>query len=163
MAVVLLTGMSGVGKSTVLGELARLGHAVVDTDDDGWTEPGVPPGGGPAEPLWREDRVAGLVADHRARGGAAHLVLAGTVPNQGRLYPAFDAVVLLSAPLDVLLARLDARTGNDFGKHPDERARVVADHETVEPLLRRGATVEIDTRAPLADVVRRVLAVADGA
>jgi len=32
---VLVTGMSGTGKSTVLGELRRRGHRVVDTDYDG--------------------------------------------------------------------------------------------------------------------------------
>ena len=42
MTVVLVTGMSGTGKSAALAELARRGHRVVDTDYDGWTvgEPG---------------------------------------------------------------------------------------------------------------------------
>jgi len=35
---VLLTGMSGVGKSTVIGELAARGYWAVDTDDDGLSE-----------------------------------------------------------------------------------------------------------------------------
>jgi dephospho-CoA kinase len=35
-SVVLVTGMSGSGKSTVLAELKRHGHRVVDTDDPGW-------------------------------------------------------------------------------------------------------------------------------
>ena len=35
---VLLTGMSGTGKSSVIGELAALGHTAIDTDD-GWCEP----------------------------------------------------------------------------------------------------------------------------
>lgn len=33
---VLVTGMSGVGKATLLKGLARRGHTVVDTDDNGW-------------------------------------------------------------------------------------------------------------------------------
>ena len=36
MARVLVTGMSGVGKTTVLHELRRRGHHTVDTDYDGW-------------------------------------------------------------------------------------------------------------------------------
>ena len=38
MARVLITGMSGAGKSTVLGELAARGYRTVDTDYDGWTD-----------------------------------------------------------------------------------------------------------------------------
>ena len=38
VTVVLVTGMSGTGKSTALVELARRGHRVVDTDYGGWTE-----------------------------------------------------------------------------------------------------------------------------
>ena len=36
MAVVLVTGMSGTGKSAALVELARRGHRVVDTDYGGY-------------------------------------------------------------------------------------------------------------------------------
>ena len=36
--VVLVTGMSGAGKSMALAELAQRGHQVVDTDDGDWIE-----------------------------------------------------------------------------------------------------------------------------
>src|SRR4051794_7170333 len=38
MARILVTGMSGTGKSSVLAELGRRGYRVVDTDDAGWRE-----------------------------------------------------------------------------------------------------------------------------
>lgn len=38
MARILVTGMSGVGKSSLLVELSRRGHRVVDTDYDGYSE-----------------------------------------------------------------------------------------------------------------------------
>lgn len=38
MAVVLVTGMSGTGKSTALAELERRGYDVVETDGDEWSE-----------------------------------------------------------------------------------------------------------------------------
>jgi dephospho-CoA kinase len=149
VAVVLLTGMSGAGKSTVLGELARGGHAVVDTDVGGWTVEG-------PERLWDVARLTALLDGHP--GG--HLFLAGTVANQGVLYPRFDAVVLLTAPVEVLLARVAVRTTNPYGRTAEQRARIVQDTAEVEPLLRRGATVVVDTKAPLADVVAAVLAAA---
>ena len=159
MAVVLVTGMSGAGKSTVLAELARRGHAVVDTDRGGWTELVQVPGQDEPEPLWREERIAALLDAHTH----GHLVLAGTVANQGRFTHRFDAVVLLSAPLDVLLERVAARTTNGFGKRGDERARIARDTAEVEPVLRARATVEVDTRRPLEEVVADVLAAADSA
>jgi len=156
VAVVLLTGMSGAGKSTVLAELARAGHAVLDTDVGGWIERVPVPGGSEHEPLWRADRITALLDAH----GGGHLFLAGTVANQGRFYARFDAVVLLSAPVDVLLARMSTRTDNPFGRTAAERAEIARDVAAVEPLLRPGATVEIDTRRPVDEVVDAVLAVA---
>jgi hypothetical protein len=61
--------------------------------------------------------------------------------------------VLLSAPVDVILDRVVGRDTNDYGKSDHERELIVQDLRTVEPLLRAGATAEIDTRAPLGEVV----------
>ena len=115
---------------------------LVDTDYGGWIE-------GEPEPLWREDRIRELL-DER---GDETLFISGCVANQGRFYDRFDAVVLLSAPADVILERVAVRSTNDFGKTDAERDRIVSDLAAVEPILRRGATAEIDTRAPLAEVV----------
>ena len=118
------------------------GRRVVDTDYGDWIVSG-------PEPLWREDRIAALLDEDED----GTLFLSGCVANQGRFYERFDAVVLLSAPADVILERVATRETNDFGKSGDDRERILSDLETVEPLLRRGATSEIDTRAPLDDVV----------
>lgn len=148
---VLADGMSGVGKSTVLTELSRRGCATVDTDDDGWID--VVDG----EPMWREPAIDELLA--RPRG--LPLIVGGTVVNQGRFYGQFDAVVLLSAPIDVVLSRIDRRTNNPFGKSVLERARVLADIADVEPLLRQAATHEVETDRPLIDVVDAVAGIVD--
>ena len=149
MPVVFVTGMSGTGKSAALAELARRGHQVVDTDEGGYAEqvPSAEEGGW--EQLWREDRVEALLDDH----DEGVLFVSGCVANQGKFYSRFDAVVLLSAPADVILERVATRRTNDFGKSDDERHRILGDLEAFEPLLRQGATAEIDTRAPLDEVV----------
>jgi hypothetical protein len=67
-----------------------------------------------------------------------------------------DHVALLSAPAEVLLARIAARSDNPYGKDPAERAMVLWDLAEVEPRLRATATVEIDASAPVAAVVRRL-------
>lgn len=149
---ILITGMSGTGKSTVLGELARRGHKVVDTDRDGWAEEVRLADGSGWEQLWREGRMSALLAEE----GEGTLFVSGCASNQGMFYDRFEAVVLLSATRDVLLERLETRTTNPFGKDPAERDRILEDLATVEPRLRRWATIEISTEAPLSEVVEAV-------
>jgi adenylate kinase family enzyme len=149
VAIVLITGMSGTGKSTALAELERRGHRVVDTDFDEWSVDAPVPGQSEPERLWREDRIETLLSEHRA----GTLFVSGCVANQGTFYPRFDAIVLLSVPLDVLLDRLASRRTNEFGKTQAQRARILDDLRTVEPLLRASATAEIDTRKPVSEVV----------
>jgi hypothetical protein len=68
--------------------------------------------------------------------------------ESGRFYPQFDAVVLLSAPVDVLLRRIETRTTNLHGKAPEERALILRHAAEVEPLLRDSCTHEIDAASP---------------
>ena len=89
------------------------------------------------------------------------LFISGCVSNQGKFYPRFDAVVLLTAPANVILERVASRESNAFGKRDAERDRILYDLATVEPLLRAGATAEIDTRAPLDEVVDGLESIAD--
>jgi adenylate kinase family enzyme len=146
LTAILVTGMSGTGKSTVLAALAEQGFRTVDTDLGGWIEEST------GERMWRPDRIESLLRET----SDVPLFVAGTVANQGRFYPRFAEIVLLSAPLPVMLARIATRVDNPFGRTEAERGRIVADTEAVEPLLRAGATVEIDTRTPLADTVDRL-------
>jgi dephospho-CoA kinase len=144
---VLLTGMSGTGKSSVVRSLVARGYKAVDTDD-GWCEP-LPDG----RQQWRETAIAALLATE----DADVLFVAGCEENQGRFRSEFDHVILLSAPADVLLERLAIRTSNPFGKAPEQLSRVLDDLATTEPLLRRVADHEVRTTMPLNEVVDTVL------
>src|SRR4051794_7466228 len=160
MSKVLLTGMSGTGKSAALAELGRRGYRVVDTDDEGWREyrPYVESSDElhRGEWLWVEDRMTRLLESDEGRS----LFVAGCVRNQAKFYDRFDAVVLLSAPVDVILDRIARRTTNDYGKSRLERAMIVEDLATIEPLLRAGCTHDLDASRPLADIVADLLAIA---
>jgi dephospho-CoA kinase len=140
--------MSGTGKSTALAELERRGFHIVDLDSPGWSEWVPLPGDAVGEWLWREDRVADLLASP----GEEALYVSGCASNQGGFYDRFDAVVLLSAPAEVLLERIDARTTNDYGKTRAERERILADLAAVEPLLRATCTHELDATRPVEEV-----------
>jgi shikimate kinase len=145
MARVLLTGMSGAGKSTVLSAVAQRGYPTVDTDYDGWELPGA---------LWDEPRMSALLAEHTT------IAVSGTAQNQGRFYDRFEHVIYLRVPLETLLDRVRVRTNNPYGKTAEHQADITRYVAEVEPLIRRTATLELDgllTISVLADRVENCL------
>lgn len=157
MGSVLVTGMSGTGKSAALGELGRRGFRIVDTDSPLWSEwiPAV--GEEPGEWLWREDQISQLLTPK----AEPTLYVSGHIRTKAKFYDQFDAVVLLSAPLAVILERVDSRTTNDYGKAAGERDLIVFHHRTVEPLLRATCTHEVDASRPLQEVADELMAIGE--
>lgn len=165
---VLLTGLSGTGKSTLIRALAGRGYKAVDLDADEWSawvevefsgDPTAP--GSPVEPgrdwIWREDRLHDLLSTE----DADVLFVSGCAANMDRFRARFDHIVLLTIPAAVIAERLATRTTNPYGKRPEEMARVLGQRHTIEPLLRRVAGHEVDTSAPLDQVVAQVLQLVD--
>lgn len=159
MSRILVTGMSGTGKSSALAELGRRGYRVVDTDEPGWREYRRH-----LEPLdelhlgewhWVEEPITALLDSDDERS----LFVGGGASNQSKFYDRFDAVVLLTAPADVILDRVARRTTNDYGKIPLERAMILEDLAVVVPLLRVGCTHELDASRPLDEVVADLIAI----
>jgi dephospho-CoA kinase len=142
---VLLTGISGTGKSTLVRELRRRGRIAYDADD-GFNEPRE---NGRWD--WRVDLVDALLTRH----AGDTLFFAGCSIEQVRL--PFDFRVLLTAPESVILERLRTRGGNAYGREPAELGQILADLAEVEPLLRRSADVVLDTTAPLLELTDRLL------
>jgi len=157
---ILVTGVSGVGKSTVVARLAELGFRAVDLDSPEWSEWVDSPDGEGPSPLqpgkdwvWREDRVQELLAED----GEGALFVSGCAPNLGVFRARFDGVVLLSVAAKVMAERLVHRTTNAYGKHPEELARSLEFKETIEPLLRATADLELDSSEPLEQVVAEIV------
>lgn len=165
MTRILVTGLSGVGKSSFVQALLQRRVRAVDADDPRWSTwvdvgdddhtPGTPVEAD-RDWVWDAERIEDLLA----QSADEVLFVAGTSPNMGRFRSRFDCVILLSAPAEVMADRLRSRTNNPYGQHDAEVERALDLIESVEPLLRHTADVEIDTSIPLDDVVARVLRLA---
>lgn len=154
--------MSGSGKSTLIDELGNRGYRAVDLDAPEWSEwvkvEGNPTGANPGHDWrWREDRVQRLLATEKSE----ILFVSGCAENMVNFYSQFDEIVLLSAPVSIIVERLTSRTNNPYGQRPEELDRVLEHMRTIEPKLRRRAGHEIDTSAPLDEVLEKVLTLAD--
>jgi hypothetical protein len=147
---VLVTGMSGTGKSAVAAELRGRGYAAFDADDDGFTSPAA--GGTWA---WRTGAIAHLLAG----AGDGLIFFTGCSDEQAQFR--WDLTVVLTVPEAVLVERLATRSSNSYGRGAGELDRILADRATIEPLLIAAADLVVDTRQPLAAVVASILTVID--
>jgi len=155
---VLITGMSGTGKSTVIEELAARGHRAVDLDTPAWSEwidiesaDGLTPREG-KDWVWREDRVRALLTAH----DHGTLFISGCAQNMALFFPLIDKIILLSAPIATLMARLQARASG-YGHTEEQRRKVRELVALIEPLLRRCANIEISTTGPVSATVDAIL------
>lgn len=158
---VLITGMSGTGKSAVVRELIRRGYWAVDLDTPEWSEwvdadpaDQLTPAEG-RDWLWQEDRVRALLS----RQEQELLFVSGCAENMRRLFPLIETVILLSAPIATIMERLNARSPDAYGSTDVERQKVGELIATVEPLLRQSADHEIDSSGPTTCTVDEILKV----
>ncbi|WEG18907.1 AAA family ATPase [Alkalihalophilus pseudofirmus] len=138
MAIIFITGLSGVGKSSALVQLEKEGYNVVDTDY-GYVKS--IRDGGVEERVWDAEKITYLLEQYKQ----SHLFISGCYSNQGKFYHYFDYVVLLKADLNVMLDRINKRTSHDYGKSPEERTEVLDSYENVLPLLEKRSDLIIDT------------------
>jgi len=156
---VLITGMSGTGKSAVVEELAARGYRALDLDTPEWshwvdTDPSDPftPAKG-KDWIWREDRVRALLSQPTE----GSLLISGCAENMNRLLPLIDLVILLSAPAETIAERLEQRPMDGYGHTEEQRKKVTHLIATIEPLLRQSADHEIDTSGPVEATVDEIL------
>jgi hypothetical protein len=70
-------------------------------------------------------------------------------PKMKRFFPLIELIVLLSAPMEVIMKRLEARSLDGYANTYQERQKVSGLISTIEPLLRDCADHEIDTTRPV--------------
>lgn len=150
MAVIFVTGLSGVGTSSALQQLEADGFNVVDTDY-GYVK--VIKDEEVEERVWDEEKISKLLEQYNE----SHLFISGCYSNQGKFYDRFDCVVLMKAELNVMLDRINKRTSNNYGKSQKERAEVIDSYENVLPFLEKSSDIIIDTTHTEIDEVCRRL------
>lgn len=157
---ILITGMSATGKSALVEQLLLSGYRAIDLDApeyshwvDAAPEDHLTPAIG-QDWVWNEDRVRELLSINEDKD----LFVSGCAQNMGKLFNMLDCIVLLSAPLGTIMDRLGKRSGAGYGQTENERSRVAELIEQVEPLLRKSADVEIDTRRSVVQTVDLILA-----
>jgi hypothetical protein len=168
MSAVLITGMSGAGKSAIASVLARRGLAAIDSDNDPWLARSVDLDGNVAEDsptpdfawlarhswAWNPARLDELI---RAAGPAT-LYVCGGADNELELADRFTQVFLLELDEPTMLARLDGPSrDNDWGRIGDTREYLRRKLPKVQDRLRAFGAIPIDARQPLDHVVDAIL------
>jgi hypothetical protein len=168
MNAVMITGMSGAGKSTIAAVLAQRGLVSIDADDDSVLARSVDPAGhvveDPAAPdfawlaqhswAWNPARLDELI-----QGAApATLYVCGGAANELELADRFTQVFLLQMDEPTMLARLDAPSrDNDWGRIGDTREYLRRRRPEYQDRLRAFGAIPIDARQPLDHVVDAIL------
>ena len=154
---VLVEGVSGTGKSSVLRELRRRGYQAVDGDNE-LAYQGDPLTGEPTDTtahenhVWDVARVRSLVDDR----SVPVTFFCGGSRNHAQFLHLFDVVVVLCVDRATLERRLGQRR-DEFGATSAERALVLRLHATHEDVP---AGTAVDATAPLEQVVDEVVSLA---
>lgn len=161
---ILVTGVSGTGKSSLARFLSKRGVTTIDLDDDlchwrnrktgettGW-EPGR------SDAWYAEHGWLCELPDLKAfLDSNEDVVAVGLSSNQEEYLPWFDKVVLLYSKPETVVKRLMTRIDNDYGKHPNEQQRLLNWQPEFDRQMREKGAIAIDADQPIAEVAEQVL------
>jgi hypothetical protein len=169
MGAVLITGCAGAGKSAVAAVLACRGLVCIDDDEDPFLArfvdlAGVVVAEEPAQSdlawlarhSWRWD--PGRLDELITAAAPATLYLCGGADNQLELADRFTQVFLLEIDEPAMLARLDARQDDEWGRAGDSREYIRRLRPGYQDRLRASGAVAVDARQPVDQVVDVILA-----
>jgi len=170
MTAILITGLSGAGKTSVASELTKRGLRCLDADADPtlarWLDPDghvvaravAPSLAWLATHSWQWDaaRLDQLISE--AESG--WLFVCGHASNEIDLVERFGLVILLEMDETTMLERLDEKSRNsDFGRVGDTRDQLRRWLPMYQAEMRALGVYAVDATAPIEDVVEEILTV----
>jgi dephospho-CoA kinase len=159
-----VTGVSGSGKSSIVRALTARGVRAIDLDEGychwkhrasgeqvGW-EPG-------SSDEWYDAHgwICSIDDLTEALEGSADVVVVGLSSNQEEYLPLFDKIIILHSEPETIVARINARTDNEYGKHPKEQQRLLNWRETYEKEMVAKGAILLDGERHIDEVVEDVL------
>lgn len=156
-----IDGLSGTGKSTLYGELARRGYRAVDADAE-FGHHADPTTGQPTDV---ESRENWMWDGQKLRAFAQTcnedpVFICGGALNQQQFADLFTKRFMLRIDNDTMRQRLFTRTNNDYGKAPDELAeQLELNMHIIEDARRIGSSV-IDATRTISEVADEILRLA---
>ena len=169
---ILITGIAGTGKSTVISELNRLGHIAVDLDTAdvcSWIDKETG-----AETTYEEGAGASWIEGHRWQVVVPKLIaLLNSFPDDENIYiggkvsrhqiedlnKIFDKVFLLSPSDQVVEDRLSTRKSNakNFAKTREERDFIIRYRDKFEQVCVGTGAIVLENNGDLSNLVSSLL------
>jgi broad-specificity NMP kinase len=164
---VLITGMSGVGKTTTLAELQKYGYLVIDVDATGicvWknhkTKEKVEYGPDGRDSDWLTEhgwycdigQLSSFLSYVREN---KHVFVSGFVENMTEFSKIFDKVIILELEKDKIIERLNQRTNNHFAKKKEEQDFIFNSQNNLFKKIQN--TISINTNVTPKEVADKIL------
>jgi len=165
---ILITGIAGTGKSTIITELAQKGHQIIDLDTSGtcvWVNKKTG-----EETFYQEGAGSEWIEEHRWQVVTSRLVnlmssfsqdkdiyVSGKVARKqlNEMVEIFDVIYLLK-PHDLIIdERLSTRTSNvnNFAKTKEEREVITKNRDKFEKACLEVGAIPLDNQGSLEEVI----------
>ena len=148
MVKVLLTGMSGVGKSTILKQISKSYSHSIDFDYDGWIH---------MDDMSNDRKMdTNRIINYIQKYNDEDIFFSGTTINQKEIYPYLDFIITLTAPIEIMHERILSRENNSFGKSNHDWEKIKNDKREFEQLIMKSSDFVISTDKIANDIVDEI-------
>ena len=166
---VLITGIAGTGKSTIVKILSQRGITAIDLHDvpdlffwqDKTTKKKIEyTPGRPKEWFENVDRLCDIDQLKKMLSQYDNIVMAGTTSgsNQKEFLSVFDKIILLQADAETLVHRMQTRINKSgYGKSKGEQEDNIEWQKEYDPLLLSYGAIPVSTEGNLDDAINKII------